>query len=76
MGRFLVTTVALEKQKVLNILSICLYYCLKLSRMQIASFPPRIALLSVARLALPYFSTFPHEVHDFRKEFTLPKRQF
>jgi len=28
----------------------------------------RIILLSVASLALPYFSTLPHKRHDFQKE--------
>jgi len=54
-----VTTVAMEKQYLLNNMNVCLYTCL-LPRMQSASFLHSIILSSVACLALSYFSTLPH----------------
>ena len=36
--------------------------------MQIAYFVRNIILSSVACLVLPYFSTLPHKLHEFRKK--------
>jgi hypothetical protein len=63
MGRFRQNIFAVEKQYVLNILSVCLYFCLI-----IRSKKPmrRIILPSAACLSLPYFLTLSHKRHDFR----------
>jgi hypothetical protein len=67
MRRFRVTIVAVEKQEVLNILSVCLYSCLSNPACKI---PRRTVLLSVACLAVQYLSTLSHQQHDFRNEVT------
>jgi hypothetical protein len=58
--RFRLTIVAVEKQELLNILSVCLYPCLSYHGKQIASFPRPKVLSSVAFLALIYVRIFPH----------------
>ena len=44
---------------------VCLYSC-QLACMQITSFVHRILGSSVVCLAVPHFSTLPHNQHDFR----------
>jgi len=57
------TTVAMEKQ--LNILSVPVALAI-----QHAQRTCHIMLSSMACLALPYFSTLSHKLHDFQKKFT------
>ena len=64
---FRVTTIALKKQQVLNIMSVSVSL-LYLPGMQIVSFLLRILLSSVACLSLPYFSTLFPIRQDYRKK--------
>jgi len=63
--RVRVTTVAVEKQKVLHILSVCVCVSVVLVT-QHAKRMRRMILTSVACLVLSYFFTLSHKRHDFR----------
>ena len=61
--RFRVTIVAVDKQEVLHILSVCVALFFQHARCM-----RHIILSSAASLAPPYFSALSHKRHDFRKK--------
>jgi len=62
MRRFRVTIVAVERQQVLNIMSVCALVIQHAMRMRL------IILSYVICLVLQYFSTLSHKRRDFRGE--------
>jgi hypothetical protein len=72
--RVRVTTVAVEKQEVLHILSVyvCVYLCVALVIQHALRLRP-IILSSAAGLALPYSPTLSDKRHGFRKRYVKHK---
>ena len=60
-----VTTLAVQKQEVLHILSVCLQTLLSSTLRACACACARIILSSVASLTLPCFSALSHKRNDF-----------
>jgi hypothetical protein len=67
MRRLRLTFAVVEKQELLNILSVCLYSCLSCRH---SKFMRLITWSFVAYQTLTHFCTLLHTPHDFRKTFT------
>jgi len=63
-----VTIFAVEKQQVLNVMSVCVSIPVLVIRHANRVFPVSYDLPSVACSAVSYFSTVSHACHDFRKK--------
>ena len=63
MKLFRITVVAVQYLYILNVMPVCLYFCL-IYPTSTAHEPYYIAICGLS--AVPYFSTLSHKQHDFR----------